>query len=57
MNISVAARLVIFYITYALILVLRSRSDSAIARAAFTWIGPRPIVGDSWARFQLRWAV
>ena len=30
--------------------------DSVVARAAFTWMGPRPIVGDGSARFQLRWA-
>ncbi len=55
---SFGSKLAIFYVVaYAPILVLRSRSDSAIARAAFTWMGPRPIAEDSWARYQLRWAV
>jgi len=55
---SFEVKLVIFYVVaFALFLVLRFRSNSAIARAAFTWMGPRPIVSDSWARYQLRWAL
>jgi len=57
-NLSLEVKLVIFYVAaYALILVLRSRSHSSLAKAAFTWMGPRPIIGDSWARYQLRWAL
>ena len=36
---------------------LKRRPDSLIARAAFTWVGPRPLVGQSWATFQARWAM
>lgn len=35
---------------------LRLRPASSVARAALTWIGPFPIAGELWARFQWRWA-
>ena len=36
---------------------LRRHPESVIARAAFSWIGPVPTLGQSWAVFQLRWAM
>lgn len=35
---------------------LKRRPKSAAARTAFIWIGPRPIAGESLARYHLRWA-
>lgn len=39
-----------------LLIALRRWPDTAIARAAFTWFGPIPLKGESWAKFQFRWA-
>lgn len=49
--------LVFLVATAALILVLKSRRETTIARAMFSWMGPRPIVGEALARYQLRWAM
>jgi hypothetical protein len=50
--------LVTFWIVVcASVVFMRSRPESTITRAAFTWVGPRQIVGESWAAFQLRWAM
>jgi len=29
---------------------------SKLSMIAFTWIGPEPLRGESWMRYQLRWA-
>jgi hypothetical protein len=44
-------------IVFVAIWVLKLRPESTIARAAFTWIGPRPIAGQTWATYQARWTV
>ena len=49
--------ILIFWIAvYGFIWLLRRNPQNVISRAAFAWIGPRPIFGESWASFQLRWA-
>jgi hypothetical protein len=53
----IAALLVIWLIVYVSIWLLRIRPESALSRAAFTWIGPRPVMGQEWAAFQARWAM
>ena len=50
-------RILIFWImVYAIVWVLRRHPENVVSQAAFAWIGPRPEIGESWARFQLRWA-
>lgn len=44
-------------VVFAVLFALRHSPDSALARAAFTWLGPLPSSGESWAKFQFRWAV
>ena len=41
----------------ALRVYVRIRPTSSIAQAALSWIGPSPVAGESWARFQWRWAL
>jgi hypothetical protein len=36
---------------------LRLRPNSLVSRTAFSWFGPRPLSGESWARYQLRWSL
>src|SRR5258708_651517 len=49
--------ILIFWIAvYALLWFLRRNPHNVVSRAAFTWIGPRPVVGETLASFQLRWA-
>ena len=49
--------ILIFWIAvYAFVWLLRRDPQHIVTRAAFAWIGPRPIVGEPWASFQLRWA-
>lgn len=40
---------------YVALLVLWRHPRSSVSRIAFTWIGPLPQVGETWAHFQLRW--
>jgi hypothetical protein len=49
--------LIFFVATAALILVLKSRRETTVARAMFSWMGPRPVVAESSATYQLRWAI
>ena len=39
------------------LLYLKLRPESMITKAALTWIGPLPEIGQSWAKFQMRWAL
>jgi len=49
--------ILIFWIAvYGFIWILRRNPKNVVSRAAFAWIGPRPIVSETWASFQLRWA-
>ena len=55
---SFESKLLCFWaIIGALIIYLRMRPADSVARAALTWIGPFPLVGEPWARFQWRWAL
>jgi hypothetical protein len=47
---------VFWAVVYLLIWLLKRRPNSVVTRAAFTWVGPVPAAGQSWATFQLRWA-
>jgi hypothetical protein len=49
--------LVFWLIAYGALWVLKIRPGSSITRAAFTWIGPRPLSGQTWSSFQARWAI
>ena len=50
-------RIVAFYVAlFAAIWLLSLFPRSAISRIAFSWFGPVPREGESWARYQLRWA-
>jgi len=44
-------------IVYVVLWLLRLRPESVISRAAFSWIGPSPLLGQAWAQFQMRWAM
>jgi len=49
--------ILIFWVAvYGFIWLLRRNPQNVVSRAAFVWIGPRPVVGETWASFQLRWA-
>jgi len=48
--------LIFWIIVYAFVWLLRRNPENIVSQAAFAWIGPRPKAGESWARFQLRWA-
>lgn len=48
---------IFFCAVYTAIWLLKRHPRSWISRTAFTWIGPRPVENESWARFQLRWAL
>jgi len=41
---------------YLALWLLGRRPNSLLCRAATTWFGPLPTQGESWSRFQLRWA-
>ena len=47
----------LWLLVYVAIWLLRIQPNSVISRAAFTWIGPKPRAGESWATYQTRWAV
>jgi hypothetical protein len=50
--------ILLFFVAVAvLIMLLKSRREPAIARAMLSWIGPRPVVAEALARYQLRWAM
>jgi hypothetical protein len=40
----------------AAIWVLSLFPRSTVTRIAFSWIGPVPLEGETWAKYQLRWA-
>lgn len=49
--------IVVFWaVVFVVLVALRRWPDNAVARAAFTWFGPVPVPGESWAKFQFRWA-
>jgi hypothetical protein len=50
--------MVIFWLVVdGLFWLLRLRPNSLVSRTAFTWFGPKPNVGELWARYQLRWSL
>lgn len=50
--------MVIFWLLVdGLFWLLRLRPNSLVSRTAFTWFGPKPIIGELWARYQLRWSM
>ncbi|MCK6396315.1 hypothetical protein [Zoogloea sp.] len=50
--------IVIFWLVLdALFWLLRLRPNSLVSRTAFTWLGPKPMVGELWGRYQLRWSM
>jgi hypothetical protein len=48
--------LTIWAMIYAALWFLRSRPNSSVAGMAFLWLGPRPIVGETFSRYQVKWA-
>lgn len=42
---------------FAVIWLLRLFPQSTLSRFAFSWFGPLPSDGESWAKYQLRWAI
>lgn len=44
-------------IVFVVIVALKLRPESIVARAAFSWIGPLPERDQSLAQFQMRWAM
>ena len=48
--------LIFWMLVYIALWLLKRNPHSVISRAVFTWIGPLPNAGESWAQFQLRWA-
>jgi hypothetical protein len=49
--------LTFWVLVYLALWFLKTRPGNAVARAAFTWIGPRPQTGELWSAYQARWAV
>jgi hypothetical protein len=49
--------LAFFLAVDALLWLLKRRPKSSIARSALTFFGPTPRSGQSWASFQLSWAM
>ena len=50
-------RIVVFYVAlYAAIWLLSLFPRSTVTRFAFSWFGPVPRQGESWTKYQLRWA-
>jgi hypothetical protein len=50
--------LFIFWVVlYVTLWVIRLQPHSVLGRAALTWLGPRPVAGQSWAAYQGRWAM
>lgn len=50
-------RIIIFAVGLVGVLwLLRLFPRSSVARIAFSWFGPVPRDGESWAKYQLRWA-
>lgn len=41
----------------AVVILLRLFSNSFVSRVAFSWLGPKPAVDETWAAYQWRWAV
>jgi hypothetical protein len=55
---AVAGSLFTFWVIVSVTLwLLRLQPHSVISRAAFAWLGPRPVVGQAWAVYQGRWAM
>lgn len=48
--------LIFFACVYVLIWLLALFPRSMASRIAFSWVDPEPQHGESWARYQLRWA-
>ena len=50
-------RILLFFLgVRVLLLFFQHRPYGIFARTAYTWMGPFPDLGESWSRFQLRWA-
>jgi hypothetical protein len=50
-------RIIAFWVAvYAVIWLLSLYPRSTVSRIAFSWFGPAPREGESWAKYQLRWA-
>ncbi len=43
-------------VVIALLLYMKRQPTSVVAKAALTWIGPTPKIGQTLAVFQMRWA-
>lgn len=55
---SFESKLICFWVAVcAVVIYLRMRPQSSVARAALSWIGPTPSAGEPWARFQWRRAL
>ncbi len=50
-------RIIAFWVAvYVVIWLLSLYPRSTVSRIAFSWFGPAPREGESWAKYQLRWA-
>jgi len=53
-----ATRVVVLYAAIAaVVVVLRLFANSFVSRVAFSWMGPKPAEGETWAAYQWRWAL
>jgi len=55
---TTTAQIVAFYAVIAVVVILlRLFANSFVSRVAFSWMGPVPKDGETWATYQWRWAV
>ena len=55
---SPTAQILVFYgLIAVMVVLLRVFANSFVGRVAFSWRGPAPRNGESWAVYQWRWAV
>jgi hypothetical protein len=54
---STATILGIYALIAVVLVVLRQLPGSVVSSIAFSWMGPIPSHGETWAKYQVRWAV
>jgi hypothetical protein len=47
---------IFWLLVFGILWLLRRNPESIASHIAFSWIGPLPNDGESWVKFQLRWA-
>lgn len=53
-----STKVLVFYAAVAaVVVILRLFANSFVGRVTFSWMGPKPQKGETWATYQWRWAM